>query len=221
MRPDPLPNRRGPRVDGAMVGAHREVTGDESFASPRPTGDRNPPHYDAELCACFGSIVVQGGVTTGLLNAVVAEDLPGPGSAFLHTEWSYQQPVHPGNTITATQTVLERRDDKPITRLATTIVNQHGTVVVVGTALVWSEPLHGGSASPPTVEAWYVSTEAQRFAAPSRIRRPTIDGRLSVDRRLSSYQSAISSSGSPRRIWLLRPPRSLLTSPGWPMIDGN
>ena len=45
------------------------------------TGDRNPLHYDADAAARsrFGGIIVQGGVTSGLLNAVVAEDLPGPG----------------------------------------------------------------------------------------------------------------------------------------------
>ena len=107
------------------------------------TGDRNPLHYDAAVAAAtrFGGIVVQGGVTTGLLNAVVAEDLPGPGSVFLHTDWSYRAPVRPGDTITAEVEVLEQRQDKPISKLRTTIVNQHGDIVVDGTALVWREPL--------------------------------------------------------------------------------
>ena len=82
-------------------------------------------------------------MTTGLLNAVVAEDLPGPGSVFLHTDWSFRAPVRPGDTITAEVEVLEMRADKPITRLRTTITNQDGTVVVDGTALVWREPLPG------------------------------------------------------------------------------
>ena len=49
------------------------------------SGDRNPLHYDADFAARtrFGGIVVQGGVSTAVLNAVVAEDLPGPGSVFL------------------------------------------------------------------------------------------------------------------------------------------
>ena len=107
------------------------------------TGDRNPLHYDEEAAARsrFGGIVVQGGVTTGLLNAVVAEDLPGPGSVFLHTDWSFKAPVRPGDEITAEVEVLEAREDKPITRLRTTITNQDGVVVVDGTALVWTEPL--------------------------------------------------------------------------------
>jgi len=107
------------------------------------TGDRNPLHYDDEAAARtrFGGIVVQGGVTSGLLNAVVAEDLPGPGSVFLHVDWSFRAPVRPGDEITAEVEVLEVRTDKPITRLRTTISNQEGTVVLDGEALVWAEPL--------------------------------------------------------------------------------
>jgi acyl dehydratase len=107
------------------------------------TGDRNPLHYDAEAAerSRFGGIVVQGGVTSGLLNAVVAEDLPGPGSVFLHVDWSFKAPVRPGDEITAEVEVLEAREDKPITRLRTTITTADGTVVLDGTALVWTEPL--------------------------------------------------------------------------------
>jgi acyl dehydratase len=107
------------------------------------TGDRNPLHYDAEAAARsrFGGLIVQGGVTSGLLNAVVAEDLPGPGSVFLQVDWSFKAPVRPGDEITAEVEVLEAREDKPITRLRTTIANQEGTVVLDGTAVVWTEPL--------------------------------------------------------------------------------
>ena len=107
------------------------------------TGDRNPLHYDHRLAeqSRFGGIIVQGGVTSGLLNAVVAEDLPGPGSVFLHVDWSFRQPVRPGETITAEVEVLEVRHDKPISRLRTTITNAAGVVVLDGTALVWREPL--------------------------------------------------------------------------------
>ena len=107
------------------------------------TGDRNPLHYDeaAASRSRFGGLIVQGGVTSGLLNAVVAEDLPGPGSVFLHVDWSFKAPVRPGDEITAEVEVLEARTDKPITRLRTTIVTADGTVVLDGTALVWTEPL--------------------------------------------------------------------------------
>ena len=107
------------------------------------TGDRNPLHYDeaAAEASRFGGIIVQGGVTSGLLNAVVAEDLPGPGSVFLHVDWSFRAPVRPGDEITAEVEVLESREDKPIRKLRTTITNQTGEVVLDGTALVWTEAL--------------------------------------------------------------------------------
>lgn len=107
------------------------------------TGDRNPLHYDeaAATNSRFGRIIVQGGVTSGLLNALVAEDLPGPGSVFLHVDWNFRAAVGPGDEITATAEVIEARQDKPIYTLATTITNQDGVVVLEGTALVWQEPL--------------------------------------------------------------------------------
>lgn len=107
------------------------------------TGDRNPLHYDSVRAerSRFGGLIVQGGVTSGLLNAVVAQDLPGPGTVFLHVDWSFKAPVRPGDEITAEVEVLEARADKPITKLSTTIVNQDGVVVLDGTALVYTEPL--------------------------------------------------------------------------------
>jgi acyl dehydratase len=107
------------------------------------TGDRNPLHLDEEVAARtrFGGIIVQGGITSGLLNAVVAEDLPGPGSVFLHTDWSFRAPAHPGDELTAEVEVLEVREDKPIVKLRTTVRRQDGVTVLDGSALVWVEPV--------------------------------------------------------------------------------
>ena len=107
------------------------------------SGDRNPIHYDKETAAAsrFGGLVVQGGVTSGLLNAVVAEQLPGPGSVFLEVSWKFLAPVRPGDEITATVTVTDAREDKPVSTLATSIVNQDGVVVLDGTAVVWRDPV--------------------------------------------------------------------------------
>jgi acyl dehydratase len=107
------------------------------------TGDRNPLHYDESAAGAsrFGGIIVQGGVTSGLLNAVVAEDLPGPGSVFLEVNWRFLAPVRPGDEITAEVEVLEMREDKPIATLRTTITNHEGMTVLNGRAVVWTEPL--------------------------------------------------------------------------------
>ena len=128
---------------GEVARRSRRVRRDDIRLFTEVTGDENPLHYDEDLAARsrFGGFIVQGGVTTGLLNALVAQDLPGPGSVFLHVDWSFKAPVYPGDEITAEAEVLEVRDDKPITRLRTTIVNQHDVVVLDGTALVYTEPL--------------------------------------------------------------------------------
>jgi acyl dehydratase len=128
---------------GDTASRTRRVQTEDIELFTRLTGDRNPLHYDEDAArrSRFGGIIVQGGVTSGLLNAVVAEDLPGPGSVFLHVDWSFKAPVRPGDEITAEVEVLDARDDKPITRLRTTITRQDGTVVLDGNALVWTEPL--------------------------------------------------------------------------------
>ena len=128
---------------GAIARRTRRVSERDIELFTKLTGDRNPLHYDEELASRsrFGGLIVQGGVTSGLLNALVAEDLPGPGSVFLHVDWSFKAPVRPGDEITAEVEVLEIRPDKPLTKLRTTITNQEGTVVLDGTALVWTESL--------------------------------------------------------------------------------
>jgi acyl dehydratase len=128
---------------GERVSRTRLVTARDIELFTELTGDRNPLHYDEEAAAAsrFGGIIVQGGVTSGLLNAVVAEDLPGPGSVFLHVDWKFTAPVSPGDEITAEVEALEVREDKPITKLRTTVSKQDGTVVLDGTAIVWTEPL--------------------------------------------------------------------------------
>ncbi len=131
-----------PRV-GETARRTRTVTARDIELFTELTGDRNPLHYDEDAAARsrFGGLIVQGGVTSGLLNALVAEDLPGAGSVFLHVDWSFTAPVRPGDEITAEVEVLEAREDKPITRLRTTITNQRNESVLDGSALVWTEPL--------------------------------------------------------------------------------
>ncbi|HSB88123.1 MAG TPA: MaoC family dehydratase [Ilumatobacteraceae bacterium] len=128
---------------GEMARRARTVTARDIELFTEMTGDRNPLHYDEATASRsrFGGIIVQGGVTSGLLNALVAEDLPGPGSVFLHVDWNFRAPVRPGDEIIAEAEVLAMRADKPIYTLRTTITNQDGTVVLDGTALVYQEPL--------------------------------------------------------------------------------
>ena len=100
-------------------------------------------HYDPVIAARtrFGEIVVQGGVTSAILNAVVAERLPGPGTVFLETHWRFLAPTRPGDSITGEVEVTAVRTDKPITTLATRVVRGDGVVAIEGTAVCWTMDL--------------------------------------------------------------------------------
>ena len=131
------------------VGDHAEMSrtvdpGDiEKFTEL--SGDRNPLHYDPEAAkgSRFGEIVVQGGITSAILNAVVAEKLPDPGTVFLNVSWNFTAPVRPGDIITGRVEVTDVREDKPITHLATRVTRDDGTVALEGTAVCWTFPMPG------------------------------------------------------------------------------
>ena len=128
-----------PKV-GQVAERSRKVETSDIQRFTEISGDRNPLHYDAEIAKAsrFGEIVVQGGVTSAILNAVVAEDLPGPGTVFLQVNWSFKAPVRPGDTITGRAEVIEVRNDKPITRLRTSVIRDDGTVVLEGDAVCYT-----------------------------------------------------------------------------------
>ena len=125
---------------GDVAEMSRAVTAADIERFTEISGDRNPLHYDLDAATAsrFGEIVVQGGVTSAILNAVVAEHLPGPGTVFLNVNWSFTAPVRPGDTITGRVEVTDVRTDKPITELRTTVTRDDGTVVLVGTAVCYT-----------------------------------------------------------------------------------
>lgn len=118
----------------------RTVTDDDIVKFTEISGDRNPLHYDEAAAASskFGEIVVQGGITSAILNAVVAEKLPGPGTVFLNVNWDFKAPVRPGDAITGRVEVLEARSDKPVTTLKTQVVRDDGTIALDGTAVCYT-----------------------------------------------------------------------------------
>lgn len=128
---------------GQKAQRSREVTANDIKLFTEISGDRNPLHYDEQAAKAtrFGGIVVQGGVTSAILNAVVAEDLPGAGTVFLQVNWSFKAPVKPGNTITGEVEITKVRTDKPITELITRVTRDDGTVVLDGTAVCYTIPL--------------------------------------------------------------------------------
>ena len=106
------------------------------------TGDYNPLHFDAAFAAGtkFRRLVVQGGLTTGILNALVATDMPGPGTVFLSHDWKFTAPVFIGDTITGQAEVLSVHASKPVTQLKITVTRQTGETVLEGEA--WCYTFH-------------------------------------------------------------------------------
>ena len=137
------PWHNGAPQDGDVAEMQRTVTATDIERFTQISGDRNPLHYDLEAARAsrFGEIVVQGGITSAILNAVVAERLPGPGTVFLNVNWNFTAPVRPGDTITGRVEVTDVRSDKPITTLRTTVTRDDGVVALAGTALCYTMSL--------------------------------------------------------------------------------
>ena len=135
-------SNRAPQV-GEQASLSRTITKEDIALFTSLSGDRNPLHYDEEAArrTPFGGIVVQGGVTSAILNAVVAERLPGPGTVFMQTNLRFLAPVRPGDTITGEVTVTAVRHDKPITRLDVRVIRDDAVVVLEGDAVCWTMDL--------------------------------------------------------------------------------
>ena len=100
------------------------------------TGDYNPLHFDESFTAKtkFKRLVVQGGLTTGLLHALVAMEMPGPGTVFLSQNWKFTAPVFIGDTITAEAEILSIHESKPVTQLKIQVTREGEETVLEGEA---------------------------------------------------------------------------------------
>ena len=111
------------------------------------SGDRNPLHFDEAFVkgTKFGRLVVQGGLTTGLLHALVAMDMPGPGTVFLSQNWKFTAPVFIGDTITAEAEVLSVHPSKPVSQLAIKVRREDGETVLEGEAWCYQFGVDGSA----------------------------------------------------------------------------
>ncbi|HEY7895050.1 MAG TPA: MaoC family dehydratase [Gemmatimonadaceae bacterium] len=109
---------------------------DQVRAFAELTGDYNPLHFDEAFAARtrFGRLVAQGGLTTGVLHALVAMDMPGPGTVFLSQNWKFTAPVFIGDTVTADAEVMSVHATKPVTQLRIVVRRQTGEIVLDGEA---------------------------------------------------------------------------------------
>ncbi|WP_119389936.1 MaoC family dehydratase [Taklimakanibacter lacteus] len=134
---------KGRPAVGAFAERSRRTTMKDIVAFSEITGDYNPLHYDRDLAeqSVFGKLIVQGGVTSGILNALVAEDLPGPGTVFLSVEWKFVKAVGIDELITGRVEIKDVRPDKPICKIETSVRNEAGDICLSGTATVYTVPL--------------------------------------------------------------------------------
>lgn len=135
--------RFGMPVVGSTASLTKRLGHHEVELFSEMSGDRNPLHVDevAAKSSRFGARITQGGVTSSLLNAVVAQKLPGPGTVFMSISWTFRRPTYLGEAMTATVTVASVRADKPICTLETKVANESGEICIEGTAVTYTSSL--------------------------------------------------------------------------------
>jgi acyl dehydratase len=134
-------------VVGQTASRSLTITPDHVRQFAEMTGDFNPLHFDEEFArhTKFGRLVAQGGLTTGILHALVAMDMPGPGTVFLSQDWKFTAPAYIGDTITALAEVVSVHASKPVCQLRISVSRQDGTIVLEGEA--WCYTFSGEAAT--------------------------------------------------------------------------
>jgi len=102
------------------------------------TGDLNPSHINEAYAqkTFFKTRIAHGMLSAGFVSAVLGNQLPGPGSIYVRQELNFLAPMRIGDTITARVEVIEKNPEKNRVRLRTTCVNQDGTKVTEGEAVI-------------------------------------------------------------------------------------
>ncbi len=139
MDQDLLTNRTFDEIAiGDSASLARTVRPDDIELFAAVSGDANPAHLDAAFAAGdpFGHVVAHGMWTAALVSAVLGTRLPGPGTIYLGQDLRFRKPVAPGDTVTATVTVLSKEAGRNAVALETICTNQKGETVLSGTATV-------------------------------------------------------------------------------------
>ncbi|MGF7186579.1 3-hydroxybutyryl-CoA dehydratase [Desulfitispora alkaliphila] len=102
------------------------------------TGDFNPIHVDNAFAekSIFKGRIAHGMLTGAFISTVLGTALPGKNTVYMSQEMKFVAPAYIGDTLTATVEVINKRDDKRILELKTTVTNQAEKEVVIGQAKV-------------------------------------------------------------------------------------
>ena len=122
---------------GAVADRTIEVTDALVRAFADITGDHNPTHLDESYAATtrFGRRIAHGLLAASQLSALLANELPGPGTIYLSQDLQFRHPIFIGDMVPARVEVVEFGERGRV-RLATTCVNQDGTLLLEGVATV-------------------------------------------------------------------------------------
>lgn len=123
---------------GDSASLSKTVTESDILTFAGLTMDFNPVHVNAEYAkdSIFGERIAHGMLSAGFISAVLGTTLPGPNAIYLGQELKFTAPVKIGDTVTATATITEKREDKRILKLLTQVTNQRGEIVVDGNAVI-------------------------------------------------------------------------------------
>ncbi|MGD0245861.1 MAG: MaoC family dehydratase [Streptosporangiaceae bacterium] len=123
---------------GDEASLSRTITEAHIVAFAGLCGDMNPVHVDAEQAkqSIFGERIAHGMLLAGMISAVLGTELPGPNCVYLGQDLRFTAPVKIGDTVRVTVEVTQKRDDKRIITLRTTVTNQRGETAIEGTAVM-------------------------------------------------------------------------------------
>lgn len=121
----------GKQITDAVVRAFAELS-----------GDFNPIHLDEEFASKtrFGKRIAHGMISGALISAVLGYEFKERKIVYLSQTLKFTAPVFLDDTVTATATVANIREDKPVVTLETVCTNQKGETVVKGEAVVMILP---------------------------------------------------------------------------------
>src|SRR5215203_340605 len=121
---------------GDSFSKERLVTDELVRAFAEVSGDYNPIHLDEEFAKAtrFGRRIAHGMLSGAFISAVLGYEFGERKIVYLSQTLKFTAPVFIGDTVTATATVTNIREDKPIVTLETICTNQNGDVLVKGEA---------------------------------------------------------------------------------------
>ncbi|HEX9928995.1 MAG TPA: MaoC family dehydratase [Pyrinomonadaceae bacterium] len=123
---------------GDKFSTSKQITDSVVCAFADLSGDYNPIHIDEEFAKTtrFGRRIAHGMISGALISAVLGYEFKERRVVYLSQTMKFVAPVFIDDTVTATATVKNIREDKNIVTLETVCTNQNGETTLKGEAVV-------------------------------------------------------------------------------------